>query len=308
MQSSFAQSNAGAIDLLTLVKLLWKDKIAITLATSVFAVGSVLLSLSMPNVYLAQATLSPTNISESPMLSGDLGGLASLAGFNVGGDQDERTNVALEILKSRRFLTDFVTRYDLTVPLIAASEWDHVNNTLMIEPEIYDEATGQWVREVSYPYTKVPSEWEIHQAFLDILELERDPETGMVKLSIEYFSPYLASEWVRLLIKDINEELRQRDREKALRSISYLEKELENTPVSSMKEIFFGLVEEQLKNKMLAEVTPEYAFDTIDPPLPSELKSGPKRALIVIAVTFLGFLLSALSILAYRTSGHRVPQ
>ena len=61
-----------------------------------------------------------------------------------------------------------------------------------------------------------------------------------------------------------------------------------------MQRIFFELIEQQTKTKMLAEVREQYVLKIVDPPIASEKKDGPKRALICVLATFFGFILSLL--------------
>jgi hypothetical protein len=119
----------------------------------------------------------------------------------------------------------------------------------------------------------------------------------MIKVSLEHYSPELAAQWLSLLIKDINEEIRQRDLREAERSIVYLNKQIEETNKADVKATLFSLVEEQMKTKMLANVRSEYVFKTIDPPVVPEMKAKPMRALIVVASVILGFMFSCLIVL-----------
>lgn len=303
-----SESQFGSGQFLTLrdiLTALWRGKWWLLAVTISAAVLSIVLSLKMPDLYTAEAVLSPKDSSSSDLIPGQLGGLASLAGINMSGGESNRTQVALEILKSRRFINEFIKRYELSVPLIAAIGWDHQSNKLKIDETLYDPGAQAWIRDVSYPYTQIPSEWELYKAFIDIMTIEQNPETGMVTLSIEFLSPHVSAQWANRLVDDINQEMRQRDREQAQRSIEYLTKEIETTQIASMREAFSSLVEEQHKNKMLAEVTPDYAFTVIDPPVASELKSAPTRSLIVIAVTFIVAFLSAIVIVVVNTAGTR---
>ena len=64
-----------------------------------------------------------------------------------------------------------------------------------------------------------------------------------------------------------------------------------------MREVFYEIIEEQIKNKMLAEASPEYAFTTVSRAMLPEQKSKPKRALICVLGTLLGGMLSILVVL-----------
>ena len=64
-----------------------------------------------------------------------------------------------------------------------------------------------------------------------------------------------------------------------------------------MREVFYTIIEEQTKSKMVAEASPDYAFVAVSPSMVPEEKSQPKRALICILVTLLGGMLSVFFVL-----------
>ena len=81
------------------------------------------------------------------------------------------------------------------------------------------------------------------------------------------------------------------------RNITYLEAQIKKTNIAEMKEVFYTIIEEQIKSKMLAEGSPDYAFVPVSPSMVPEEKSQPKRALICILGTLLGGMLSVLWVL-----------
>eukprot|EP01026_Neomeris_dumetosa_P014222 TRINITY_DN15119_c1_g1_i1.p1 TRINITY_DN15119_c1_g1~~TRINITY_DN15119_c1_g1_i1.p1 ORF type:complete len:106 (-),score=16.33 TRINITY_DN15119_c1_g1_i1:86-403(-) len=88
--------------------------------------------------------------------------------------------------------------------------------------------------------------------------------------------------------------MKKKDVEEAQRSIEYLSRQLDKTPVAGMRSVFYQLIEEQTKTIMLAEVRDEYVFSTIDPAVVAEQKSKPKKAFICVSGTALGFLISVM--------------
>ena len=116
-------------------------------------------------------------------------------------------------------------------------------------------------------------------------------------MSIEYFSPIVAKNWVDLYVAAINEHMRQRKLSQVNSNIEYLQAQIEKTSIAEMREVFYQIIEEQVKNKMLAEASPEYAFVTVSPSMVPEEKSKPKRALMCILGTLLGGMLSVLYVL-----------
>ena len=298
-QGYYQNKQDDEIDLAELFRAIWAGKFIIILVSALFAGASIFYALSQPNTYKASAILAPASSERGgglAGLAGQFGGLASLAGINLGGGGD-KTALALEVIKSRSFLERFIKKHNLLVPLMAGKSWDLNSNQLLLDEELYNPTTKQWVREAKPPKKPEPSLWETYREFSKLLSVSQDKTTGIVILEIEFYSPDLAQQWLSWLIEDINRYIKEQDQIEAQNSIDYLTKKLEEINVSNMETVFYQLIEEQSKNMMLTQVKAEYVLKTIDPPQVPEEKSGPKRALIVVLGTMLGGLLSTLIVL-----------
>ncbi|MBM7072094.1 LPS O-antigen length regulator [Shewanella sp. 202IG2-18] len=283
------------IDLKELFSAIWQGKWLITAITTVFAIGSVIFALMQPNIYKSEALLSPVTEKQGGGLSalaGQFGGLASLAGINLGGGASgDKSQLAIQILKSREFTSNFIQKHNILPDLMAVEEWNRTDNSINYDPKLYNSTSQKWVREVKLPKHPQPSMQEAYKEFSKILSVNTAKETGMVTISIEHQSPFIAQQWVKWLIADINTEMKKRDVEEANKSIKFLESELRQTKVADIRNVLFNLVEEQTKTIMFSKVREEYVFKTIDPALVPEEKAKPKRALICVLGTMLGGML-----------------
>ncbi|WP_018275888.1 Wzz/FepE/Etk N-terminal domain-containing protein [Teredinibacter turnerae] len=293
-------ASGDEIDLRELWDALWNGKWIIIGITFLFAIASVIFALSLPNIYKSEALLAPAEENSGGGLSrmaGCLGGLASLAGVDLVGAKADKTTIAVEILKSREFISKFVRKHKILIPLMAVKGWDRTQDTLIIDNNIYDEKSRKWVRAPKPPREAEPSALEAYEKFINLMSISVDENTGLVNLSVEHYSPYLAKEWVDLLILDINEEIKSRDVAEANKSIAFLSGQLEKTALAELKVVFYELIEEQTKTVMFAKVRDEYVFKTIDDAVVPELKVKPRRAFLVIAITFLGGVLGLVVVL-----------
>ncbi|EKO3743049.1 LPS O-antigen length regulator [Vibrio metschnikovii] len=284
------------IDLRELFIALWKGKWIIIATTFIFAVGAVLYALSQPNTYKADALLSPTESSGGGM-PGQLGGLAALAGVNIGGGQASQAVLAAQVMQSRQFLEYFIDKHNLWVPLMATQEWDADNNQLVINQEIYDSQTQTWLREPKGLRGAEPTAQEAIRVFKGMFSVNSSRDTGLYTISITHLSPYIAQQWVSLLVDEINQVMRQRTIAEATRNLAYLQEQLQRTSIAAMQATFYSLIEEQTKSLMLAEAQDEFVFKLIDPAVVPELKDGPKRALICVLGTLLGGMLGVAIVL-----------
>jgi len=287
------------IDLRELFMVLWAGKIKIVAITAVFAVASVVYALSVPNQYKATALLAPAQSGGGGLSGalGQLGGLASLAGVSIGGGEGSEAQIAQEIMKSWNFIEAFIADNDLAVELFAAEGWRKGSNELKINDDVYDSQNKQWLLENESGVVGPPSSWNLFKTFSERLAVSEDKKSGLVSVSIEYYSPQIAKQWLDMYVSAVNAHMQQRKVDKVTNNINYLQAQIEKTSIAEMREVFYTIIEEQTKNKMVAEASPEYAFVAVSPSMVPEEKSQPKRALICILGTLLGGILSVLLVL-----------
>ncbi|MCF5767189.1 lipopolysaccharide biosynthesis protein [Aeromonas veronii] len=299
------------IDLRELFAALWHGKWWIVASTLVGAVIAGIFALSLPNIYRSEALLAPSTEQQGgglAAMAAQFGGLASLAGVNLssGGGQD-KTAIAVEIGKSRQFLSHFIRQHQLEVPLMAVTKADKATGELVIDEDAYDVAGKKWVREMPLGKSVEPTDWELVKAFRELASINKDAKSGLVTVAVEYYSPESAKQWVDWLVADLNEAMKLRDQVDATRNIAYLKAQLEKTPVADMQKVFYQLIEDQTKTLMLTEVNQEYVFKTLDPAVVAEEKAKPKRALIAVLGTLLGGMLGVMIVLVRHAIG-RTPR
>jgi uncharacterized protein involved in exopolysaccharide biosynthesis len=288
------------IDLRELFGALWAGSRKIIAITAVFAFVSVIYALSLSDQYKATVLLAPAQ-SDSSDLSGalgQLGGLASLAGVSIGGGDSSEAQMAQEIMKSWSFIDVFIAENNISVEVYAAEGWSRGSNELQIDDDIYDAETKTWlVENDNTGEVGPPSSWVLFQAFSERLVVSENKKSGLVSVSIEYYSPQIAKQWLDMYVAAINAHMQQRQMEKVTNNINYLQAQIENTSIAEMREVFYTIIAEQTKNKMLAEASPDYAFVAVSPSMVPEEKSQPQRAFICILGTLLGGMLSVMLVL-----------
>lgn len=285
------------IDLRELFLILWRARwliIGCTVFAGLLAAG---ISMTMPNIYRAQVLLAPAEEASGgglAALAGQLGGLASLAGVNIGKSEASKTAIAMEVLKSRAFVTNFVRQREIVVPLMAATEWDANNGELVFNGDVYDALEKRWVVQGLNKKSEYPTDWDIYNRFAGIMEVQKDKGSGLITVSVDFYSPVLAKQWADWLIEDVNAQVRKMDVDEATKSIEYLKRQLQQVSIKEMQQIFYQLIEKQTQTIMLANVRDQYVFKVIDPAVVPQAMYGPKRTLIVSVSIIAAFFLSAL--------------
>lgn len=285
---SMLVSGRQQLDLRALLAALWRGKWFIAGIASSFAVSCAVVMFLLPNVYKAEAILAPAALPNSSTVSAasGLGGLASLAGLRVGDESGNRAVIAMELVKTWGFLEQFARENGIEADLVAAVGWDSASGQVVYDSALYDAARSTWMPG------KQPSGWALYEALRDRIEVRQDKRTSLITLSVEHYSPIIAKQWVDKLVLAINAHMRQQDQISAQKNIEYLRRQIDQTNLAPMHQVFYGLIEEQTKNLMLAEVGDEYVLKTLSAARVPERKSGPTRVLNCVLAALAGLLVS----------------
>ncbi len=292
--------NNDEINLRELFSILWLGKWWIIIISFIFAVGSVFYALSLPNEYKSEVIVKAVNKeggNSLMSLSSQLGGIASLAGVNLGAGESSDAVVAMEIIKTWSFAESFIYEYQLQVPIFAAKGWNPSSKKIIVDAELYNEESQKWIRNPPKGKTIEPTSWELYQKYKDNVSINQNKETGLIKIGVSHYSPHFAKKWVELLVKKINAHMKESALQASNKSIKYLESQIAKTSVAEIRAVFSQLIQEQHKKKMLAQVSDEYVFKTISNAKIAEQKVKPKRAIICIAGTMVGFFIAVIFVL-----------
>ncbi len=263
------------INLLDYWRILMRFKWLIVFSTVLAASISIAIALQTTPVYRAEATLATVGEEQSSglaALSGQFGGLASLAGVNLGGGGG-KTEEAIATLESRIFSNAFIQEEQL-MPILFADMWDAQTKTWLVENE-----------------DEIPTELDAYKLFNDIRSITADKTSGMYTLAFEWHDPVMAADWANKIVQRINAHQKQAAIGEAKKSIEYLKNQLMETSVVEMRQAIFRLVEAQTKNIMLANVRDEFVFKVIDPAVVTEKPIKPKKRLMAVLGTMVGFML-----------------
>lgn len=306
------ESLGVSIDLGAVLLYFWTLRFWILLIVLCTTVAATIYAINLPKVYKAEALLVGVDDSRSSTggaFGGQLGSLATLAGVNLRSSGSNNVALGIETLQSTKFLSNFIVKYDMKVPLIAGKAWEFENDELIIDRSVYDAASQKWGKKYQSRGQVVPSDLRAVEVLKEKLFVTQDNETGFIQVGLLHPSPTLAKRWVDLLVIEINEEMKKQAIFQADRSMDFLTKQMSETAVAEIKVIFHQLIEEQLKNRMLAEARPEYLFRTVDPPVVAERPHSP-NVVFIIGTGFLmgGFLSIIFGSIFYVTKHKRKVQ
>ena len=284
----------GEIHISELIKTLGNKVYLIMFITMIFAFISIFYALSLPNIYKSEVLVKPNSSKQlSGSSLGSLSSIANIAGINIGGSSSDITDEAISTIKSQEFLSKLIKKHSLVVPIMASKKWNANTDELEINNRIYDEIEGKWL--VEFPTNKSPSNKEpspqlVVKEFRKNLEITQDRNNGFLTISYKSHSPYFSKEVLNYLLEAINNFMREKEVERATKSLIFLDQQIKNTNVQEVKKALSDLVKQETQKIVLSEASDEYVFMVIDNAVAPDFKDSPSRAVICMLITFFGFV------------------
>jgi LPS O-antigen subunit length determinant protein (WzzB/FepE family) len=268
--------------------------------TFIFSMISIIYALMLPNIYQSQAMMMSTDDNDSMSgLLGQYSGMASLAGVSLLSEPTSKSQEAIARIKSFEFFSNYFLPQIKLENLMGVEKWDQESNTLIYNEDDFNSESSQWIRKVSPPLSTIPSSQEAYKKYLKIMRIVEDKKTSFVTLSVEHESPFVAQQWVQIIMDQIDQVMRELDRKEASKSVEYLNSIAPTVNYEEIKQALSSLQQEQMKQLMVIEANDNYIFKVLDSPIVSEVKAKPKRSLIVILGSLLGTILSSLGVLIF---------
>jgi uncharacterized protein involved in exopolysaccharide biosynthesis len=275
------------MDLAVLMRLLWSRRLLLASIVVVFVGLAVAAAFVLTPYYRSSALLVPAEVETSGMSSllgnmGELGGLAALAGLDFGRNANSAAE-SLAVLRSRSFTEAFLRDLDL-MPVLFADEWD---------------ASAKRWRDPD----DAPTMSDGYKYFdQELRTVQQDIRTGLVTVRVDWRDPELAAQWTNALVDRLNAEMRRRAIERTNAAVKFLEEELARTVIVDTRTAIGRLMETQINQRMLANVTEEYAFRVIDRALPSDQDDPvrPQKLVMIATAAAAGLLAGIVIVLATR--------
>lgn len=299
MNTELNQYLDDEVNLIEVLKELFRSKVLIFSITGIFSVAGVIYSLMQPNQYSSTSVLTIRSSSSSSQTSSSLSSLASRAGVNIGSSSGGANpdQIVLQMVKSKSFFKHLIGFDEVLQNIYAAKSFDTKTNKIIYDSSIYKAREDKWI--------KMPKLLEAYEAYENQVSITHSKITGMIYLSVTHKSPIFSKELADLIISELNNLSRIRASDEASLSMDYLYNELSTTPQREIRDSINQLIEAQLKTQMLANVRSDYLVRTLDEPVVPHKKSAPYRTLICITFFIAGLFLSITFVLI-RFYGFRV--
>lgn len=278
------------IDIKSLLKLILINKGLIIASTFTFAIIALIYSLTLSNIYQSTALLSPVGEQSSSNQSfNNIGGLASLAGINISSSAGGTSTKAITKITTLSFFEENILPNIFLPDLMAVKTWDEKSNSIIYRDSLYSVQTGKW--------NEIPHPQESYKAFKNKIQVSQDYDTKFLTISIKHESPYIAKEWIELVVNQINDSFRAKHKREAESAMKFLNSQIALTSYSEIKQVVAEILKQKMQQLTLIEANKYYVFSYLDHPAVARNKTEPSRTSICILGTLLGFMLGVLIVL-----------
>jgi LPS O-antigen subunit length determinant protein (WzzB/FepE family) len=264
------------IDVIAIVRVMWRYRYFVASVAILCALLAVVVALTAKEIFRAEVvvtTVHENGLSESGGLAGQLGGLASLAGVQLGGGGADAS--AQGVLASRHLVEEFVRTQNL-------------------------------VPQLTLNMGKRSTLWFAVKRFQDsVVTVHDDPLKGLTTVTMDWTDAATAAKWANDFIALANGLIRAHALEDAGRNVAYLNKQFAQTSQVEIQRSLSNLIESETKKLMLANGRVEFAFRIVDPAVAAEVRHSPRRTLLVISGTAIGIFLGTVCALGYNVFRRR---
>ncbi len=312
--SEAKDKKSDEIDLITVFIKIWQYRLFIIIFTGFLSLASVLYALLAKEQFQADVKLYK---EEAEVKGSQLKSLASQFGF--GGVEQGLTFSIEDLLKSRKLQNKIILK-----------SWDNKKIDSIVNLINYWEIEGDTQGE------------KLHEARLaleNLIAIEKDKETGLIIISVLMPEPQLAADIANYITELITEYVSKERKTSTQQNINYIkerlskvEDELANAEnalkefrehnrvisTSPQLQLEFGRLQRKVTIKQevyltlqkeleLAEielVKEKPVINILDQAVKPEKRFKPKRTIVVIVGTFLGFFLSLLFIVFFYVRRH----
>ncbi len=245
-----------------IIRVLWGYKWLLFTITCVCGLVALTFALTATKYYRGEAVVVPAHnktMGGGGSLEEGLGSLAALGLLNM----DSETDTAQAFLASHHLTEEFIRRYGLL-------------------PELN--------KHSKKPLTM----WRAVTAFQDgVVNIRKDSRKGTTIVDIEWTDAETAARWSNDYVALANDLMRKHAIDESTRNIAYLNEQIAKTDTVELRHALFNIIESETRTAMLANGRIEYAFQVVDPATPPEIRSRPKRTLIVLIGVLLGLTLGS---------------
>lgn len=266
----------------------WKSILFINIS---FIFIGISLSAYINPIYKSDALLIPVNADShgSMLANSNINFLSNISGLSLNDKSYNSPSVIIATIKSREFVERIIDNELMMASLLAFSSYDSKNKAIIYDKKLFDSKEKKFFLKDG---STRPNLIDVHNAFLNSLNIYYDNKTNIIRISISHISPEFAKHLLEIVIQEIDQIYRKTSIEDSERALKFLENESINTSYNDIKSSINILQTTHIENIMLAKSKKEFIVKVVDKPFLPIYPSKMNKYLFILVIFFIGFTLS----------------
>ena len=265
------------IDLRELWETIKKGKWIIFTITTIIVIVTFVYVLKLPNVYKSEAVLIPTEKDSGAALGG-LGGLAAMAGVNIGSSASMTPDVAFNaLLHNDEFMKKFIVKNGI---------YAHYTS-----PDFDKNYVFAFGMNGLYELTKSDKTGSKDELLYDIikdlrtnLSISADKKSGLITVSYMDSDRFYAPKVVNMFLKDASEYLVENSLKNINSRLKYFQTEMSRIDGFELRQSLSQIISKIVQDKVMMKSKQYYQCDLLTSAQVAYVKdkAKPKRGLILV--------------------------
>lgn len=280
-QENINQMEEDEIDLRELWNTILKGKKIITIIVVIITTFTLVYSLKLPNVYKSEAILIPTT-EDSGMSLGGLGGLAAMAGVNIGGGGSMTPDTAFNsLLNNYEFMKKFVTDNKIVEHYSDVNVDENYVFALGFRG-VYNLFNSSKDADESIDYEE--SVFNIIKEIRTSFSISSDKKTSLISVSYSDSDRTYPPLIIGAFLRDASKYLVDNNLRIIDNKLKYFSNEMKSADGFELRQSLSGMISKIMQEKVMMKSKVYYQCDVLAEPSSSYIKdkTKPKRGLIVI--------------------------
>lgn len=283
LKDSIKNKDFIEIRIIDLFEVLDKARKFILIFVLAGAILSIYSALSATKIYYSDSVLAEAESfnyeGNSAAKDSLLGGLVSLSSRT-----SDKYSISIKYLTSRDFFRTLYEDANFLKELMFSKSFNSDTNQM----------TFFKMNSLSKPSFE-----NSYEAYLGKVNVSINDKTGFTDIRTKHMSPFVAQDWNKKIIKNVNAYQKNKEITQAEKSLAYFQLRLESSNIDYilLKNVYTAGISSDLQTLAMAAKTDEFAFTIVDSPHLPIKPSEPSRRLILILGTFVSFVIAILIVL-----------
>lgn len=287
-----APADADKVDIIGLLLALWHRRWLLVIITSAFVLLAIVYLQTAKYQYLVQLQVTPSQGAASQAMSsrlGGLGGLAAMAGINLGGDDAvSNFDLYLESLSGREVAATVAEDAEI-MKVVFSGEWDEQTKTWR-KPSSRTAGVRRVIKGIlgipDYPW-QAPNGARMQLYLGDVIRVDRKPRSPIALIRTYQVDPTFGVKLLNAVHRAADTRLRAQALQRTDEYVRYLSSQLEVVTVSEHRQALAQAMSEQEKVRMMTRANTPFAAEPFGNATAS-LRPARPRPVAALAMGILG--------------------